>query len=135
MTVIPHNIEGRPEPPPGFSHATVAEGSRIVHVSGQIGTDESGAVVAGGLAGQTERALLNLGLALEATGATLKDVANMRIYVVDWEPSMLEELGRGAAQAGAQLPAPGAPAVSLIGVSSLWAPGILVEIEAVAVID
>jgi len=48
---------------------------------------------------------------------------------------MLEELGRGAAQAGAQLPPPRTPAVSLIGVSSLWAPGILVEIEAVAVID
>jgi hypothetical protein len=47
--------------------------------------------VAGGLAGQTERALLNLGLA------------------------------------------PGTSAVTLIGVSSLWTPEMLIEIEAVAV--
>lgn len=135
MTVTPHNIAGRAEPPPGFSHATVAQGSRTVHIGGQVGTDESGAVVPGGLAGQTERALLNLGLALDETGATQADLASMRLYVVNWDPSMLEDLGRGAAAAGAQLGTPGTPAVTLIGVSSLFTADMLIEIEAVAVLD
>jgi enamine deaminase RidA (YjgF/YER057c/UK114 family) len=135
VTVTPHNIAGRPEPPPGFCHATVAQGSRIVHIGGQVGTDKSGAVVPGGLAAQAERALLNLGLALEETGATHQDLVSMRLYVVNWDPSMLEDVGRGAAAAGAQIPAPGTPAVTLIGVSSLFTPEMLIEIEAVAILD
>jgi enamine deaminase RidA (YjgF/YER057c/UK114 family) len=135
VTVTPHNIAGRPDPPPGFCHATVAQGSRIVHIGGQVGTDEHGAVVPGGLAAQAERALLNLGLALDETGATFQDLASMRLYVVNWDPSMFEDLGRGATAAGAQLPAPGTPAVTLIGVSSLFTPDMLIEIEAVAILD
>jgi enamine deaminase RidA (YjgF/YER057c/UK114 family) len=135
MTVTPHVLTGRPEPPPGFSHATVAQGSRVVHISGQVGTDETGAVVGGGLAAQMERAMLNLAEVLRETGARQEDLASVRINVVGWEPSMLEDLGRGAAAAGAQIEGAGAPAVTLIGVSSLFTPDMLVEIEAIAVVD
>jgi enamine deaminase RidA (YjgF/YER057c/UK114 family) len=105
-----------------------------VHISGQVGQDESGEIVAGGLAAQTERALLNVALALEAAGASLDDLAKLTSYVVDWDPSMFDELARGISAAGAQQPSPDM-ALTLVGVTSLFTPEMLIEIEAVAVAD
>jgi enamine deaminase RidA (YjgF/YER057c/UK114 family) len=102
MTITPHNIAGFPPPPEGFSHVTAASGNRIVHISGQVGADETGAIVEGGLAAQTERALLNVALAVESAGATSDDIARMTFYVVDWNPSMFEELGKGGGAARAR---------------------------------
>ncbi len=60
---------------------------------------------------------------------------HLRLYIVGWDPSQLEELGRGAAAAGAQIDGRGRPAVTLIGVSTLFTPDMLIEIEAVAIAD
>jgi len=81
-----------------------------------------------------ERALLNVALALEAAGASLDDLVKMTAYVVDWDPSMYEELVRGGAAARAKRPYPEA-ALTLIGVASLFTPEMLVEIDAVAFLD
>src|SRR5688572_10548711 len=62
MTVTFHNIAGT-DAPFGYHHATAARGTTIVHVSGQPGVDEHG-VVAGGLAAQTEQAMVNVAKAL-----------------------------------------------------------------------
>lgn len=134
MTVTLHNIEGFPAPPPGSSHATAARGNCTVHVSGQTGADASGTIVSGGLAAQLERALLNVALAFEAAGASIDDLAKSTFYIVDWDPSMFDEYARGAAAAQAQRAFPAA-AVTLIGVKGLFAPEILVEIDAVAIFD
>ncbi len=133
MTVTPYNVATFPDPPPGSSHVTVASGDRMVHVSGQVGADESGQVLPG-LAAQTERALLNVAVALEAAGAGVENLVRTTVYVVDWHPSMYDELIRGGAAARTQRPFPDA-AVTLIGVSSLFTPEMLIEIEAVAVMD
>lgn len=133
MTVTLHNIAGLDAPALGC-HATAARGNVIVHLSGQVGSDESGAIVAGGLSAQMERALLNMALALEAAGATVDDLAKMTAYVVDWHPSMIEDLMRGGAAARASVPFRDV-ALTLIGVKSLFTPEMLVEIEAVAVFD
>ncbi len=133
MTVTLHNIAGFPAPAQG-SHATAARGDLIVHISGQVGTDESGEIVPGGLAAQTERALLNVALALEAAGARLDDLAKLTAYVVEWDASMLDELARGIGAAGAQRSYPDV-ATTLIGVTSLFTPELRIEIEAVAVFD
>ena len=134
MTVTLHNIDSLPAPPPGSSHLTRASGDRIVHISGQVGQDENGAIVPGGLAAQFERAILNVGLALDAAEASEEDLAKMTFYVVDWDPSMLEELGRGASAAREHRQFPDV-AVTLIGVKSLFSPEMLIEVEAVAVTD
>ncbi len=70
MTVTCHNIPGF-DPPPMSSHATAARGDVIIHISGQVGTDDTGAV-AEGLAAQTECAILNVATALEAAGASVR---------------------------------------------------------------
>jgi enamine deaminase RidA (YjgF/YER057c/UK114 family) len=125
------NTPGVPEPQ-GFTHISVARGERIIHVAGQVGQDENGDIVPDGLAAQTERALLNLGRALEAAGAGESELVKVTIYVVGWEPSMFEDLVAGLGAAQAARPGPEVP-VTLIGVQSLFRPDMLVEIEGVAI--
>ena len=125
------NVPGRPEPV-GFSHVSIASGDRIIHIAGQVGTDADGTVVPGGLAAQAEQALLNVGAALEAAGASEADLVKLTVYVVRWEPSMFEEFGTGMLAARNARPSAAVP-VTLIGVHSLFEPEHLVEIEATAV--
>jgi enamine deaminase RidA (YjgF/YER057c/UK114 family) len=131
MSVEYLNTPGVPEPQ-GFTHISVASGDRVIHLAGQVGQDENGNVVEGGLAAQAERALLNLGRALEAAGASEHDLVKLTVYVVGWEPSMFEELVSGLGAAQAQRPGPEVP-VTLIGVHSLFQPDMLIEIEGVAI--
>jgi enamine deaminase RidA (YjgF/YER057c/UK114 family) len=131
MTIEYLNTPGVPEPQ-GFTHVSIAGGDRMIHIAGQVGQDENGDIVEGGLAPQAERALLNLSRALEAAGASESDLVKITIYVVGWEPSMFEQLVAGLGAAQAQRPGPEVP-VTLIGVQSLFRPDMLVEIEGVAV--
>lgn len=131
--VTRHNIAAQPPPPAGTCHVTASRGSRIVHISGQVGADENGTVVPG-LAAQTEYALRNVALAVEAAGARVSDLVHLRIYVVGWNQSMWDEFAAGARVAVERR---GLPEVSstLLGVASLFTPEMLIEVEAVAVTD
>lgn len=131
MAVELRNVPGRPETQ-GSSQLSIASGERLIHMAGQVGTDEHGEVVAGGLSAQTERALLNVGRVLDEAGASESDLVKLTIYVVDWEPSMFDELGAGILAARAARPSPDVP-ITLLGVESLFTPEMRVEIEGVAV--
>ena len=77
-------------------------------------------------------ALRNLRTALEAAGATLADVAKFTIYMVDYSWDALEALTTAAKEVfGDPYPL---TANTLVGVTSLWLPELLVEVEAVAII-
>jgi enamine deaminase RidA (YjgF/YER057c/UK114 family) len=129
-----HNIAGRPDPPPGSSHVSVATGTRLVHVAGQPGTGADGAVVPGGLAAQMEQALDNVALALAAAGARPEDVVKTTFYVTAWGPERLEPLVQGAFAARGRHAFPDTP-VTLIGVDRLFTPDMEIEVEVVAVAD
>ena len=122
------NVPGRPESP-YYMQLGIAQGTRTVHMAGQVGSDANGKVVEGGLAAQAERALLNVGLLLDAAQAEL---VKLTIYVVDYSPEPFPELGAGLMAARAQREFPPVP-VTLLGVQSLFEPEQLVEIEGVAV--
>lgn len=101
-----------------------------VHVSGTTATDEAGAVVgADDAAAQTEQALTNVQRALEGLGAGLEDVVRTRHFVTDID--RWEAVGRvhgryfGAVR----------PATSMVEVSRLVDPAMLVEVEAEAIVD
>lgn len=118
--------------PPTFAQVLVATGVRTVYTSGQVSIDEDGNLVgAGDLAAQTTQAMKNLGLALEAAGATYADVVKTTTYVVNYRPELRTIITDAKKPFWAGLP----PTSALIGVSALALPEWLIEIEAVAVLD
>ena len=116
----------------GFSHATLQDGGKTLHLAGQIAWDKDyNTVGAGDLAAQTRQVLANLREVLAAVGATPADLIRIRTYVVDHTPDKLGIIGAemGAFYAGAT-PAPN----TLIGVAALALPDFLIEIEATATV-
>jgi enamine deaminase RidA (YjgF/YER057c/UK114 family) len=123
-------------PPHGFAQVAVAEGSKLIFTAGQTPHDPSGRLIGvGDLAAQTEQAYLNVDAAITAAGGSFADVAKLTIYVVGWEPSKMPQLGAGLARAAERLGHPEQRPVTLIGVAALIEPEMLVEIEAVAVLN
>lgn len=130
MAITYHNIKGA-EKPFGYYHATVAEGSRIVFISGQVGTDPNGALPEG-LADQITNALVNVGRACTSAGAGVRDIAKVTFYVVNWDVALMPDLIAGTEKARETYDFTDV-ALTLISVNRLFTPEMLVEIEAVAV--
>jgi enamine deaminase RidA (YjgF/YER057c/UK114 family) len=117
--------------PPGYSHVVVASGRRLVTTAGAVPLDAEGNLVgAGDLLVQTRQTLENLGLALEAVGATAQDVIKTTVYVVAGERADLSAVWVAVQQSGIA-----EAASTLLGVSMLALEGQLVEIEAIAVLE
>ncbi|SDN53110.1 RidA family protein [Streptomyces wuyuanensis] len=135
MTVRLVNPGGLPEID-SYHQVSVASGSKLVFVAGQVAWDADGAVVGeGDLATQVEQCYLNVGTALAGVGATFDDVAKLTVYVVDWTPDKMPLFLEGVARAAATLGGTPVPPGTLLGVAALAVPEHLVEIEATAVID
>ncbi|MEV0777298.1 RidA family protein [Streptomyces sp. NPDC050433] len=119
-----------------YHQVSVATGSKLVFIAGQVAWGPDGATVGeGDLAAQVERCYLNVGTALAGVGATFEDVAKLTVYVVDWTPDKMPQFLDGVARASAKLGITPVSPGTLIGVAALDVPEHLVEVEATAVID
>jgi enamine deaminase RidA (YjgF/YER057c/UK114 family) len=118
--------------PSGFSHAVSAPAGRMVFLAGQIGMDRD-RKVAGGVVPQFEQALGNLLTALAAAGGQPADLVSLTIYLVDVEDYQAH--GREIGAAWRRLTGTGYPAMAGVGVTRLWDPAALVEIQGIAVLS
>ena len=112
------------EPVVGYSRAVAA--GDLVFVSGCTSVDGAEFVHAGDAYAQTAQALRNVAGALDQLGLGLADVVRTRIFVTDI--ARWQEYGRAHRAAFGDTK----PATSMIGVSALVDPRMLVEVEAVA---
>lgn len=135
MAITLLNPAGLPEIPV-YRQVSIASGSKLVFIAGQVAWDADGAAVGeGDLAAQVEQCYLNVSTALAAAGASFDDVAKLTVYVVDWTPDKMPLLLEGIARATAKLGVTPVPPASMLGVAALDVPEHLVEVEATAVLD
>jgi enamine deaminase RidA (YjgF/YER057c/UK114 family) len=115
----------------GFSQAVETTGhTRVLRCSGQTSVDEDGTPVHDGdMAAQVKKALDNLEAVLQEAGMSLSNIVQLNLYTTDVDKFLeaYSEIPQRLGKAGAQ------PASTLLGVSRLAFPPLMIEIEATAV--
>jgi enamine deaminase RidA (YjgF/YER057c/UK114 family) len=135
MTITLTNPEALPKVD-FHRQVAIASGSKLVFMAGQVAWDADGNLVGeGDLAAQVERCYLNVAAAVAEAGGSFDNVVKLTTYIVGWTPDkfalLREGRNRALSKLGATLLAPG----TLVGVPALFTPDLLVEVEAIAVID
>jgi len=123
------NPEGLVRPAAYTQLVEVAGASRMLYVSGQLGTTSDGKLAGADFRAQAEQVFANLKTALAAVGASFADVVKVSSFLADIAhlPILREVRAR-------HLDAAALPASTTIAVSGFALPGALLEVEAVAVV-
>lgn len=118
-------------PTNGYSHVAVVSGGRTIYLSGQIALDRDGKLVGeGDMRAQAEQVFANLKAALEAAGTDFDHVVKLSFFVLDagQMPTVREVRDRYINTANP-------PASTAVEIRNFVRPGLLIEIDAVAVVD
>lgn len=113
-------------PAPGFSHIATAKGSRLIFIAGQLALAPDFSIIGGDdLGAQTEAVMRNLEVALKAVGASFGDVVRRTIYTT--QPTEFETITAAIERVQQSTDH---PAQTIVGITGLALPGLLIEIEA-----
>jgi len=117
--------------PATFSQLAITRPGTTVYISGQTARDESSSIVgAGDVKKQMAKVLENLQVAVGAAGGSMGNVAKITTYVVGLKSDDRIWIGEMVKK---HFPTP--PAHTLVGISALAVPELLIEVEAIAVLD
>jgi len=116
----------------GFTNAVsvTAGGAKTIYVSGQVGFADG--KVPESIGEQADIAFKNLVAELEAAGASVEDVVKINTYIKELDGEKAKAVAEAKAKHFTQ---ENQPASTWIGVTSLIFPNLLVEVEAIAVIE
>lgn len=117
--------------PSGFAHGVRA--GQFVYLGGQTAMDREGRIVDGGIVEQFTQAFANVLATLEAAGGKPEDLVDVTIYLTDVED--YQRHGREIGRRWRDMAGTEYPAMAGIGVTRLWQPEALIEIQGVAHID
>jgi enamine deaminase RidA (YjgF/YER057c/UK114 family) len=116
--------------PDGYTHVVEVTSGRLAYISGQVALDRDGKLVSGGIRSQTRQAFENMRAALAAVGGTLGDVVKLTTYLLDvTEMDAVREVRSEYFDPGRL------PAATAVEVPRLEPDGVLIEIEAIAVLS
>ena len=116
--------------PTGYTHLVIAPDGRTVYIAGQVAFDSTGKIVGeGDFAAQAKQVFRNLQHALESVGGSTADLVKTTTFITDVKhvPALRDIRARYLAKARP-------PANTLVAVSGLARPELLIEIEGVAVL-
>lgn len=125
MSKVAYSSPNAPAPAAKYSPA-VRKGN-MLQVSGQVGFDPSGKLVGESVDAQTRQAFANVNTLLAEAGASIDDVIMLRVYLTD--PAHFAEMNAAFAEFVTE------PFSARTTVFTGLAPGVLVEIDALAVLD
>ncbi len=128
--IVKHTNPATLSKPTGYTHVVEVTGGRTLYVSGQIALDQAGHVVGqGDLKAQTRQVFENLKAALGASGATFDHVVKITVFMTD-----VSEI-QAFREVRDRYFTKELPASSLVQVVRLARPELMIEIEAVAVVE
>lgn len=129
---MPRKLINPPElfSPPGFSHVALDEERGLVFVAGQVAIAPDFSIIGGDdLGAQTRAAMESVGIALRAAGAGWDDVVRRTIYTL--APTEFQTITAAIEEVTGSTEH---PAQTIIGVTGLALPGLLIEIEVTALL-
>ena len=113
-----------------YSQAVITEGGRTVWLAGQVALEDgAGRSLAGDFDGQVREVFARLGRTLEEAGGRLSDMVTMTVFITD------ARYGDRFVELRKEIFGDNFPASALITIASLARPGMLVEVQGMAVID
>lgn len=119
--------------PPGYSQVIRVSGGTTIYIAGQVAWDaENDLVGRDDFETQTRQVLTNLVAALDAVDAGVEDLVKICIYVVDYDANKLDVIRRIRDEFFGDITP---PTSTLLGVSALALPDLMIEIDAVAVVE
>ena len=115
-----------------YSHGVVAQPGELVVVAGQVGMSATGEVAAGDVIAQTKQAFDNVRAVIEAGGCSMRDVVRLQTFLT--RAADIAGFMKARAEIFPQYFPDGVfPPNTLLVISQLVRPDLLVEIEAIAV--